>query len=73
MLSMPGRGGLRLGAAGSGEARLSSGTGLASVDFSVGRALQRFPPSELPLVPNLVPVTSSGAWAQWPSHRMGAL
>lgn len=73
MLSMQRRGGLRLGVAGSGEARLSSGTGLASVDFSVGHPLRRFPPSELPLVPNLVPVTLSGAWAQWPSHRMGAL
>lgn len=41
MLSMQGRGVLRLGVVGRGEARLSSGARLASMGFSVGCALER--------------------------------
>lgn len=68
VLSVQGRGGSRLGVVGSREASLSSG-----MEESVGLALGNPPPSELPLAPSLVLATMSGAWAQWPLHRMGAL
>lgn len=55
------------------EVRPSPDTAWASVEFFVGRTLGSPLPFVLPLVPSVVLVILSEAWAQWPLNRVGAL
>lgn len=43
------------------------------MEFFVGCTLRRPLPSVLPLVPSVVLVILSEAWAQWPLNRVRAL